>query len=215
LTILLLLALVFWGIPSLIKLAIFLGDIRSSSQPISGRDSIPPPPPILQPLPNATSSATLEIEGIAEEGSTVVLTVNGSVVQETVVESDGEFLFNEVRLKTGENEIFAKAIDEAGNESQNSIRYKIYIDNQAPQLTVTFPQSGDSFYGQAEKSLNVSGQAELGSLVRVNGSLAILDQEGNFSFPISLTGGENKIVVTATDKAGNQTTEEINVNYEE
>jgi hypothetical protein len=47
LTIVFLLLLIFLGIPALIKMAIFLGEIRSSSTPVKTEDLLPPAPPIL------------------------------------------------------------------------------------------------------------------------------------------------------------------------
>lgn len=215
LTIFLLIAIIFWGIPSLIKLAIFLSDLRSSSQPISGEDTIPPSPPVLQPLPDATSSAVIRVEGFAEEGSTLVLFVNRKEQYELLVESDGEFLFNKVKLNQGKNEIKAKSIDSSGNESQISTAYDISYDNLPPNLEVSSPSDGASFYGASEKNLRVTGKTDEDSTVRINGSFVIISQDGSFSYTLNLNSGENNITITASDKAGNTTTETITINYEE
>lgn len=215
LTIFLIIAIIFWGIPSLIRMAIFLGDLRSSSQPITGQDAIPPPPPILQPLFEATSSAAIRVEGFAEEGSTVVLSINGSDAYEVLVESDGEFLFNQVRLKSGENKIIARSIDTSSNESRPSSTFTVIYDVDPPKLEVSSPDDGASFYGFSERNIRVNGTADKDSVVRINNAFIILSQEGTFSHLFALSTGENVIRIVARDRAGNETIEERTVNYEE
>lgn len=215
LTLFLIIAIIFWGIPSLIKVAIFLSDIKSSTQPISGQDSLPPPPPVLQPLMEATHSATIRVEGFAEEGSTVILSINASDAYEVLVESDGEFLFNKVQLNEGNNKISARSIDAAGNESRSSFSYNVLNDSIPPELTVTSPEDGKTFYGQSEKNIKIQGNVEEDSRVRINGSFVILSQENEFSSPFTLSQGENIINIVARDNAGNENIETRTVTYEE
>jgi bacillopeptidase F len=215
LTLFLLFALVFWGIPALVKLAIFLSDLHSSTQPISGKDTVPPAPPVIQPVPEATSSGSIRIEGFAEESSNVVLSINNVDSYETLVESDGEFLFDKVILKPGENQIKARAIDAAGNESRSSSVINLLYDSNPPTLVVDSPSEGTSFFGSSEQSIIVSGSAEPGASVRVNGSFVILSHEGKFNYRLTLNLGENSLTIVARDKAGNETVESRTVTYEE
>lgn len=214
LTLILIFAIIFWGIPSLIKLAIFLSDIRSSTQPISGEDTIAPPPPIIEPPAQATNSASIRLSGFAEDGATVVLSIDGREAYETVADTKGEFLFDSVRLNSGENEIIARATDASGNQSQASPVLRVVYDTQAPDLSISTPQDGAAFYGSGEQIINVSGTADSDARVMINGSLVILSQNGNFSQKIVLEEGENIIEVVARDKAGNEAREEISVNFD-
>ena len=213
LTILLLIALLFWGIPSLIKLAIFLGDLRSSTQTITGEDVLPPPPPVMQPVAEATNSAVVEISGFAEEGSSVVLSLNGSDAYETLVDSDGEFLFDSVKLNQGDNEIVATSTDTAGNKSKASSTTTIELDQTLPTLTIDAPADGQTFFGQMQKVVRVSGKIDPGSTVLVNNSFVILSQEGAFSHLVQLNEGENIIAIIAQDRAGNRAEKEIKVSF--
>lgn len=215
LTIILLLTLVFWGIPALIKVAIFLGDVRSTSQPLSGKDTIAPTAPVLQPLVDATYSATVRVEGFAEEGSTVILSIDGVDTYETVVESDGEFLFNSVKLSLGENMISARAIDSSGNDSKESREMKIIYDNQAPELTIIDPADGSQYSGSREKTIKINGSTEVGSTVTVNGSFIIISKDGSFSYSFSLSSGDNEIKVIAKDRSGNEALDTRIVHFEE
>lgn len=213
LTILLAIAVLFWGIPSLIKLAIFLGELRGSRETVSGEDMIPPPPPILQPLSDSTNSATLRIEGFAEEGSIVILTINGRQVSETITESDGEFLFDTVALAEGDNTVSAQAVDNSGNQSQPSSSLRVNLDRTPPSLTLTEPMPGSTFVGPSEQDIVIRGSSEPGVTLTLNGMFVILSQTGEFSTRLRLTEGENTIVVTARDRAGNETNQEQVVNF--
>lgn len=215
LTIILIAAIVIWGVPSLVKVAIFLGDLRSSSQPISGEDTIPPTPPVLQPLSEATSSPTMRLEGFAEEGATVIVSVNNAKKAEMVVESDGEFLFNSLRLEDGENRISAVAIDDAGNESRPSSTYRVTYDAFPPNLELLSPKDSSSFYGASEKIVQVTGITDTDATVKVNDKLVIVGQDGKFSHNLELSNGENEITVIARDRAGNEMVERIKATYEE
>lgn len=204
---------IFYGIPAIIRMAVFLGELRYKSLPIEKDDVIPPSAPVMQPLPEATFSGQIKIDGYAESGATVIVMRNGKQVVETVVENDGKFLVDNLVLEQGENEIFAVAIDNSQNESQRSIVYTVIYDNVAPELSINQPNEGQNFYGALKRNISVIGKTESGASVSVNGRLAYVNQDGDFSTNINLDKGENRIKVVALDKAGNETVKELKVNY--
>jgi hypothetical protein len=212
LTIVFLLLLIFLGIPALIKMAIFLGEIRSSSQPVKTEDVLPPAPPIISPLPEATNSAQIVLRGFAEPGATVEVFLNGSSKAKLVVEKNGEFSSSKITLTSGRNEIMAQAIDSAGNASQNSAKMIIYYDLSAPKLTISEPPDGSDYYGE-ENQIKIAGITEEGAAVTINGRLIVINQDGSFETTLNLKEGGNPIKIVATDQAGNQTEKEISVNY--
>jgi len=57
----------------------------------------------------------------------------------------------------------------------------------------------------------VSGWAEPGSTVSVNGQMATVSSNGSFSAEVALKDGKNTMTVSVTDKAGNQQTREFTV----
>ena len=57
------------GIPLLVRMAVFLGDVKSSSRPVDKNDLIPPVPPQISLPYTATNSANQTISGSAEPGS--------------------------------------------------------------------------------------------------------------------------------------------------
>lgn len=212
LTIVLIIVLIIFGIPALIKLAVFLGEIKSSKQTPEISDTLAPPTPILNSLTEATSSSQIKVSGFGQEGTTIKLVLNNETIKEAVVAKDGSFVFASISLKSGENEIKAKAVDDAANESAFSQKYTVVFDNQAPELIIDSPKEGDEFFDK-DKEIVVQGLTDENITVYVNDRFSLSDSSAKFSTQIELKEGENEIIVKAIDKAGNQTIKELKVSY--
>lgn len=214
LTIVALAALVKWGIPSLVKLATFLGEIQSADQPIEQGDDIAPFPPQIGLAIDATSSAQIDITGYAEAESEVVLYVNEEKVGENTSDDGGEFEFLRVELAEGENVIWSQAIDGAGNKSEMSEEKVVWFDNKAPFIEISSPEFGDGVVSE-EKVLEVEGKTEVGARVYVNDRLARLNEEGVFSGQAVLNEGDNEVKVRVVDRAGNESEEVFTIAFYE
>jgi hypothetical protein len=212
LTLILLFLLIFLGIPALIKMAIFIGEIRNSAAPVKTEDLLPPAPPVIASLPPATNSAQINLQGFAEAGTVVEIFLNGLSEAKLVTEKNGTFTTDEVSLTSGRNEIMAKATDSGGNTSQSSEKIIIFYDTTPPKLTISEPADQSDYYGD-ENQIKILGLTEEEATVTVNGRLAVVNQDGSFELPFSLAEGENQIKIRATDQAGNQTEKEITVSY--
>lgn len=208
LTVILALGMVFLGIPALIRMAIFLSDIRSSSQPVESQDSFPPTPPRLKALPEATNQSQIDLEGFSEAGATIEIFIKDQSAKKVVAETDGSFIASGLPLSSGENEIYVQATDEAGNTSQKSGLITIAFDDTPPELEINQPEDGSS---TQEKEININGKTEAEATLYINERLVILDSEGNFNYPLALAEGENLVQIVATDEAGNKTEEEIKI----
>lgn len=199
--ILLLALAVLLGIPVLVKMAIFLGDLKSSRMPVDKTDRIPPPPPSFSLPYDATNSARQTISGRSEAGSTVYLTLNGDSAGNVVAKDDGTFVLGDVSLNSGNNALVAIAMDLAGNKSGTSAEVVIYYSNRPPELTVETSAKPDS-------KVEVKGSTD-GERLTVNERLIIIGQEGKFATTIYLNSDEKTLVFVATDRAGNQTRKEV------
>lgn len=202
-----------FGLPGLIRLAAFIGDLRSSSQPVEKQDQIAPRPPTLNPLPEATSSAEINLSGFAEAGTEVQLYVRGITVADSVANNDGEFEFMEVHLREGENEVYAVAKDDQGNVSDESTTYTVTVDKEPPELTLETPSDGDKFFDN-DNPITVKGKASEEAEVRLNGRFIRTSADGSFETTLSLSEGDNQIEVVALDEAGNQSKETRTVKYQ-
>jgi len=205
-------AIIVWGIPSLIKMAVFFGNIKSSSTPIEKTNNLPPSPPFLNALPEATNSAELNISGLAAEGLTIKIFLTGSEAQEIVTDKDGKFSTNELKLTLGNNEIYALAVDQEGNQSAPSEKISVWYENKPPELEVSQPADKTVISNEKGK-VEIIGKANPEANVQINEHLVILDKDGNFKYSLNLSVGENNIKIIAKDKAGNQTEKSLMVSY--
>lgn len=208
----LLFLLIRFGLPALIKMAAFLGDLNSSKQPIEKQESLPILAPRLNPLPLATSSAEINISGYSQPGSTVKLFLRGISVEETTTDAQGEFSFRQVHLKDGENEIYTEANDNQGQESGPSTTYKVTLDSEAPKLEISQPQDGQRFFDK-DSPITVAGKTEAGTDLTINDRFVLVKDDGSFSATQSLNSRDNQIEVLVRDDAGNETKKSLKVNY--
>lgn len=211
LTIIAIMAFIFFGLPAIAKFAAFLNDFRTSTEPVESTDTTPPPPPRLSTLPNATNSQSLEIKGRTEPGAIVVLSLNGEDV-EIVANSEGEFT-HDFRLKDGVNEISAKAKDAAGNESRKTTAYEVVYDNDPPELEITSPEDKAEFFGAQERQVTIQGRTEEGAKVTINSRQVVVENDGTFRFATTLSEGENKFTIKAEDTATNSEEKEITLYF--
>ena len=205
--------MIIWGVPLLIKLAVFLGDINSSKRPIDKTDLIPPAPPSVSAQYEATNSATQAIYGFTEPGVTVYLTRNKKPLGNVVAKDDGQFLFGNINLELGRNEFTAVAMDLAGNTSQPSGIVNINYSNKEPKLEVEKPTEGQIVTGK-DNSVEVKGVTDAEVRLLVNDRVVVVTSEGKFSTRTLLNEGENTLVFVATDKSGNAIRKEIKVSYQ-
>ncbi|KKQ96416.1 MAG: hypothetical protein A3G66_01840 [Candidatus Levybacteria bacterium RIFCSPLOWO2_12_FULL_39_17] len=169
-------------------------------------------PPLLDPLPQATPSEFINVTGRSfyPEGE-VELFVNGSKYKSARIDESLDFNIKDVKLEPGEN-IFKLRIIIGTRESDFSKDYKISYLKDKPKLEVDFPQDGAAF-SRADQEISVRGKTDPENTVKVNDFIAIVDSEGNFSYVYKLKDGENKLLVSAENAAGQITTKEIIVSY--
>jgi len=205
----------FFAVPLFSNINTFWNLFRpGASTAPSSYDAIPPSPPFLQTLPQATSEGAITIEGFSEPGAKIKLSLNGSFQAETLVDKEGTFSFTEIGLLEGENVAYVQAEDKAGNESKPSEKQTVIYDKEPPNLEIESPTTGAKIEKEEERGVVVKGKTEPGCQVTVNEHWAMVDREGAFSHTYRLEEGENKLAVLAKDRAGNETKIELIVTYE-
>ena len=213
LIIIIILALVFGGIPLLVKIAVTFSDINSINSPIERVDKIPPAPPQISTPPEAIKTNPLTLNGFAEPGSKVQIFLNSSLYKEIVTAEDGIFMADNINLNEGPNLLFAIASDKASNQSQSSTKVTVILDTKEPLLEVSQPQNNTRFSGEKQRKIQILGKTEVEAFLTINNSSEILDKDGNFSSSLTLGEGENIITIIALDLAGNKTEKQIKVTY--
>jgi hypothetical protein len=201
-----------FGLKLLANLAIWVDDFRSINRTIDKNDNIPPAPPNVWAEYTATNSAYISVYGYSEPDAIITLTLNKNKTGEVIAGKDGTFVFDNVTLKEGENEINAIATDQTNNTSHPSETFKILFFSKQPKLDIGQPADGQKFSGPV-KQIEVKGQTDPENRVVINGRMAVVRDDGTFVLNISLNQGDNLITVRATDIAGNSIQTEKTVSY--
>lgn len=91
------------------------------------------------------------------------------------------------------------------------LAYQFFLYFSPPQLKVTSPLPNQVFMNSV---IEVKGQSEQGAAVYVNGDLVSLDEQGNFSIPVTLKLGENTILIEAISRRDKRAVVEREVRYQ-
>ncbi|MEW5759130.1 MAG: right-handed parallel beta-helix repeat-containing protein, partial [Candidatus Thermoplasmatota archaeon] len=170
-----------------------VGNVRTESRVVI-LDTIKPFIQINFPPDNyETNENIVKVDGITEEGADI--TVNG----EGVPTIRGSFV-KDVVLKTGPNAIYIEAIDKAGN--QNSTILDVKYDNVPPDLSVFTPHQ-NALLNRTD--VKVTGVTEEDAILTINDKKVDI-RAGRFDSLLTLIEGNNTIVITASDTAGNKNT---------
>lgn len=200
----------YYGLPWLINFTLLIGKNKESSLPEHTDSNSYVAPPMINPLFSATNSAKMTVSGYSLGNYSVKLYINGRLAGKQSVSDDKSFVFKNVDLHEGNNDIKAKAITPDGKESDYSKIITVLFENKAPSLSVDFPSDNQTF-SNSDNPIKVAGKTDSGVKITVNDFWAIVDDDGKFSYILHLNNGDNHLKIVATDDAGNQTTKELKV----
>jgi|GEM_PF-4032240 len=158
------------------------------------QDANPPQLNIIYPKDNLfTGNSVLVISGSSDVGNTV--TVNGVPV--VLDPNNGQFSYT-VLLKEGTNRIVARATDKIGNTYE--VVRNVFLDTTPPALTVTNPIDQQV---TSTAKISVEGLTDLNAVITINGNV-VPTEAGAFKKSVTLKEGLNRIIILATDLAGNR-----------
>ena len=104
--------------------------------------------------------------------------------------------------------VTAVATDAAGNTA--TATHELTVDTLAPAVAITTIEGGDDLINAAEAAggITVSGTAEIGSTLTVNGAAVTVDASGGWTTSVATPAVDGPLTVTAvaTDAAGNTAT---------
>lgn len=161
---------------------------------------------------------TISLAGKVDAGSSFTIFVNGKEVHSAEVGEDGSWKHDLV-LEEGTNRIQINFVDAAGNEKV--VSFNSVIDTVAPIITVDSIAENDSEPSNdndkdnvvTKDSITLSGRIDNGSTITqitVNGVVidnlgkALTFDGGKWTIAVEgLKEGDNTIVISAVDKAGN------------
>lgn len=159
--------------------------------------------PVINAPPIATNNRQVTITGYSPTGKNVVLILNSREAGRTQTNEEGEFSIS-FQAINGANIIAFYAEDDKGNQSPTSKEYEIEFDQNPPELVLNQPEENQTF-DKKTQAITVTGVSDPLATVLVNNRRASINTDGQFTTSIQLQKGENKILIKATDPAGNFT----------
>ena len=131
---------------------------------------------------------------------------NGTAVAVEQRPAADDLTIGPFKLNEGRNEITA-ALTTSGGAGPLSEPVVINVDKAGPEISLSAPGKNDRVF---KRNIDIEGVTEVGALVSVVNRANDITQEqtvgpsGAFEITIALQLGENKVVVRATDAAGNK-----------
>lgn len=159
-------------------------------------------------FPTAVNQEKVTLKGVAKPNLSVVLfDKERKAVAVTNTDGGGNFVFENITLVAGENRFSVRALNAFRKSSKPSKEIIIKYDTTAPTLEL---QSAAGITVNSQNYI-LTGRAEPGSTVVVNGITAMVNPDGTWSATVPLNPGSNTLNVVATDSAGNtaSTTQEV------
>ncbi|MDY6950520.1 MAG: caspase family protein [Thermodesulfobacteriota bacterium] len=187
--------------------------------PTASKEEAPPSPQIIIISPPVgrgfevvEKKTKVTIEGLAKDPAGIKLVkVNAESAD---LDREGFFSY-ESTLSPGDNRFLILAMNKVGNTATKEFVIKHSADEAPPEIVLMRPQVTRGFtvvVKEPRSKTLVEGLVKDDAgvrYVRINGADASLDSEGFFSKEVTLKEVDDRIVIVAADKAGNQTRKEF------
>ena len=201
-----------FGLRILIGFSLLVDRIRGTS-PQTQNTTVTIQSPVLDPLPEATNSATLTIHGRGTSKAAVIVYVNDTEYKKITASDDGSFTFEDIPVEEGVFSAAAKITDDKNNASAMSNIITTTIDRKPPKLEISDPEDNKTVNDGTHR-VTVQGITDEDMKVTINGRIAVVKSDGSFTYAFPLNDGENKLSIVARDVAGNETKVERSVTYQ-
>lgn len=208
----LLVFLAVFGLKILVGFSLLVDRIRGNSPATQTQSSVLLSP-TLDPLPEATFSATLALSGKATPGMKLIVYLDDTEYKTLIVPDDGLFTVDDIAVDEGQVSLKSKIADDKDNTSDYSNTLTVTIDRKPPTLAVSKPEEGLTIQDGSHKAV-IEGQTDSDSKVIVNDRIVVVRADGSFVYTMPLADGENTLNIIAIDPAGNRTTVERRVTYQ-
>ncbi|MEK7096702.1 MAG: Ig-like domain-containing protein [Patescibacteria group bacterium] len=161
-------------------------------------------------IPQATNSAKIIISGSILNFDILDFYVNSKKIKEIELSSD---TFSEEigDLEKGDNSIYIIAKSKDSKTEKSTITYKVFYKSEKPKLEISEPSDNSTTNNQ---EIKVKGSTDKETYIHVNDLPVVVDANGSFETSVRLKDGENQILVTAQDIAGNTETKTLKITYQ-
>lgn len=190
------------------------------SQAPGSSSALLPAPQIVAPEQLLTRAETIDLTLLRPTGLdpardyTLRISVNGTTERERPLPAQEQFVVVGVALAEGENSIRAALVGEAGLGT-TSPAINVTRDTTPPVIRVTRPEPGTIVYSA---TFSMRGRTEAGATLDVvdvaSGAApqTAIDADGRFSTELTLALGDNALVLSSRDPAGNTASTRIVIN---
>ena len=150
------------------------------------------------PTVNKVTEQSVSVTGMAEKGSAVTVKVGSTQLGKGQANSAGNFSVPIPKQRAG-TKISVTATDTTGNTS--GVKEVTVVDETAPAIPAVNKVTNHS--------VNVTGAAEKGATLAINSGskqigVGLVNDEGKFSVSIPKQKAGTKLLIIASDKAGNK-----------
>ncbi len=199
------------GLKFLINSTVYLGNLSSGKQSTtpSNKPSTLYGTLDIDTIVDATNSAKIIVSGTVVNYDKLEFYINDDKVKDYDVASE-QFNQEIGDLKKGNNKVYVKAVNKETKDERKSQTYDVMLNSDKPKLDISQPQDNSK---TGNNDLKIVGSTNKDVLIKVNDFPVVVDAGGNFQTSIRLKDGDNKIVITAQDNAGNIESKALTVSY--
>lgn len=204
------LLIIYIGLPVLAKVIIILSSFRRDNSAVQDIQNSYLFPPVLEPVSESTKSSTINLSGSTTKNTDIKILVNGESQIKTTSDDEGKFKLTRIKLQEGVNniQVISYKVDKQSNPTSVTINY---IKNP-PKLEVNSPKDGDQVRGE-NRDINIEGNTDPENRIFISDRQVIVDIQGNFSYQVTLSVGDNTFKIRALDTAGSSSEIELQVKY--
>jgi len=128
------------------------------------------------------------------------------------VESSSDTFSEEIGdLEKGDNNVYIRVKSKDSKIEKKTITYKVFFKNERPKLEINEPADNSNTNNQ---EIKIKGSTDKETHININDLPVVVDANGNFETSVRLKDGDNQIVITAADIAGNMETKSLKVIYQ-
>lgn len=200
----------FFGLPFFISGSVFISNLFRGNKESATAKTQTFRDIQISDIPEATNSASFMVAGTVNNFDLIEFYLNGKKVKSKDKTGENSFTEEISGLQAGENKFYllGKAVGSSDNKQTST--YTIIYKSNKPKLEITEPADN---LKTNHTEIKVTGNTDKDVEVKVNGIPVVVDTNGHFQTQIKLNNGDNKIVITVEDSAGNREEKTLTVNY--
>lgn len=162
-------------------------------------------------IPTATNSSKFIVSGSVVNYDKIQFFINDKKINEISTLSNNSFSEEIGELTEGENKVYLKAVSNDLKSSKKSDIFTVIYKPNKPKLEIIEPQDKTKLSNQ---EVLIKGSTDKEVFIKIDNLPITVDVNGNFQTTIKLKEGDNSILITAEDIAGNLETKDLSITYQ-